>query len=784
MKHRVLIPLATIMVLAACGGSAPEAPLVTSQSSAKRAQAATVVAVSGNTIAFPGNRADYVIAATSTGFSVNDVVGTGTAVAVTSSQLLQFADTTVALDLDGNAGKLYRVYKAAFGRTPDASGIGFWLDVTGNKGVSIEVAVDAFLASDESKAKFGVSPTNAELVTAVYTNVLGREFDQGGYNFWLGHLNTNTITRAQFLTAFADGAENKGIVNPTIATGFSFTAVTRIAANTVPGVPTIGAATAGNASATVAFTAPANSGGVPITGYTARCAANGATATASGPASPLSLTALTNGVLYTCTVLASNSLGNSAVSGAVTVTPVAPAVVVTVPGAPAILSATAGNASASIAFSAPASNGGAAISSYTASCTGSGATKTASGSASPLAVTGLTNGVVYTCSVTAANSAGSGFPSGVVTVLPVAPVVVTAPGAPTIVSATAGNTTAAIAFTAPASNGGAAISGYTASCTAGSTTKTASGSASPLSVTGLTNLTVYSCSVKATNSAGTSVASSALSVTPTSGATSATTTGHTYCAYSNSVLNATLKLTSTVAIACSDTTARRTMTGNGVPDHFANPTNPGAIGAVTVNFVSSLNPVATSTASPIEHVTGYANNGVKFDPSTAESYQNAGVWKIEALNQSYFPFGTDGSNAHTQSTGAYHYHGMPEKYIETLNKGTGMALIGFAMDGFPIYARYGYKTATDATSGTKVITSSYRLKTTASSGRPATSIVPMGTFTQDYEYVAGLGDLDECNGRTGVTPEFPKGIYHYFVTDSYPYIQRCVKGTIIPPGPK
>jgi len=54
----------------------------------------------------------------------------------------------------------------------------------------------------------------------------------------------------------------------------------------------------------------------------------------------------------------------------------------------------------------------------------------------------------------------------------------------------------------------------------------------------------------------------------------------------------------------------------------------------------------------------------------------------------------------------------------------------------------------------------------------------MGTFLQDFEYVAGLGDLDECNGRTGVTPEFPKGIYHYFATETFPYLQRCVKGSL------
>ena len=72
---------------------------------------------------------------------------------------------------------------------------------------------------------------------------------------------------------------------------------------------------------------------------------------------------------------------------------------------------------------------------------------------------------------------------------------------------------------------------------------------------------------------------------------------------------------------------------------------------------------------------------------------------------------------------------------------------------------------------------SYQKKTTADAGRPSVSIFPMGTFTSDYEYVANLGDLDECNGRTGVTPEFPAGTYHYFITDTFPYAQRCIKGS-------
>jgi YHYH protein len=60
--------------------------------------------------------------------------------------------------------------------------------------------------------------------------------------------------------------------------------------------------------------------------------------------------------------------------------------------------------------------------------------------------------------------------------------------------------------------------------------------------------------------------------------------------------------------------------------------------------------------------------------------------------------------------------------------------------------------------------------------RPSTDLVPLGAFLQDWSYSAGSGDLDDCNGRTGVTPEFPEGIYYYMATDDYPYFSRCIKG--------
>jgi hypothetical protein len=371
----------------------------------------------------------------------------------------------------------------------------------------------------------------------------------------------------------------------------------------------------------------------------------------------------------------------------------------------------------------------------------------------------------------------------------------TVPGAPTIGTATAGNASASIAFTAPSSNGGATITGYTATCSAGTASKTGTGTASPVTVSSLSNDTAYSCSVAATNSVGTGAASASVSVTPTAGSSgsSGTSTAGVQCSYSHSAFNSTASVNATSTSSWSCTSSSRVLTANGLPDHdvgtFPNANNPNTISSLSVSATYTLSPTATSTSSNTGMAaTGYLLNGVKIDPGTAGSCNdsgsscsligNVGNWSIEALGQSSFNFGTDSSNAHVQPNGAYHYHGMPEGFITRQGKGSAMTLVGWAADGFPIYARYGYTVATDATSAVKVIKGSYQLKATPDTSRPATSLYAMGTFRQDYEYVAGSGDLDECNGRTGVTPEFPGGIYHYYATDTYPFLQRCVKGQL------
>ena len=220
-------------------------------------------------------------------------------------------------------------------------------------------------------------------------------------------------------------------------------------------------------------------------------------------AAPVFTVDLVGHYVVTLTATDGSSIANAMVTLTAAVKAVAPA-------APTALVATAGDASVSIAFTPGVA--GSAILNYTASCTAAGVTKTGTGAASPIVVTGLSNGTAYACTVTAANSAGTSAPSAAVSVTPVAKLAV--PGKPTVSSVSAGNAQVSVAFTAP-STGGTGISSYTVTCTG---SLSASGSSSPIIVTGLSNGSSYSCTVTATNNAGSGEASAAsASFTPTAG---------------------------------------------------------------------------------------------------------------------------------------------------------------------------------------------------------------------------------------------------------------------------
>jgi hypothetical protein len=288
---------------------------------------------------------------------------------------------------------------------------------------------------------------------------------------------------------------------------------------TVPAAPTGVTVTPGNAQISVAYTASASSGGANISSYTATCT-TGATPTSSTPSlsNPLVVSSLTNGSAYTCTVKATNSMGDSAASTQSSATTPFPAVSYTLTGPTGGL---LNNASTNFSVTPNAAYTG----TITVGVSGGGLTTTVtknfSNSATAQTFT-ITPTAVGPVTLTPTSNPQLGTDPGPLNYN-------TPPDVPTGITASPGNQQISVGYTAPANNGGSAITGYTATCTTGGTpTSFGPSLTNPLVVTGLTNGSSYTCTVKAANSVTTGAASAASSsVTPSLAATTYTVTGPT-----------------------------------------------------------------------------------------------------------------------------------------------------------------------------------------------------------------------------------------------------------------
>jgi hypothetical protein len=162
-------------------------------------------------------------------------------------------------------------------------------------------------------------------------------------------------------------------------------------------------------------------------------------------------------------------------------------------------------------------------------------------------------------------------------------------------------------------------------------------------------------------------------------------------------------------------------------------------------------------------------------PATAGGKE---IWNQEALYSEGATLDTI-LNAHAGFGGSYHCHGLPKSLLP-LNASKHSPIIGFAYDGFPIYGPFGYSDPLDTLSAIARMETGYALRTSMTTrdslpeangtlnnpadwGPTVSAAFPLGMYAEDYAY-AGIGTLDEHNGRFCHTPEYPNGIYAYFTT--------------------
>jgi hypothetical protein len=228
----------------------------------------------------------------------------------------------------------------------------------------------------------------------------------------------------------------------------------------------------------------------------------------------------------------------------------------------------------------------------------------------------------------------------------------------------------------------------------------------------------------------------------------------------------------------------RYITSTGIPTHamgrFPNRSNPNTVSPQKYSFRVPLAPKANDNPTEIHRggLFGVALNGVVFDPGTAEFWKDdpALGWRMEAIGGPR-KLGLDQNNAHVQPNGAYHYHGIPTGLVAQLSADKKQPLLlGYAADGYPIYGPQGYSDPNDPKSPLKTLRPSYKLKP---GSRPADAPPGKydGSYTRDWEYDPRSGELDENNGRTGVTPEYPDGTYYYVLTDTFPFVPRSFRAT-------
>ena len=174
-----------------------------------------------DTAVYAGNVGDFTVTHYDNGYTVVDNKGGEGYDALHQVERLHFADANMALDIDGIGGQAYRIYQAAFNRTPDRAGLGFWIGVM-DGGVSLDQVAAGFINSDEYRTVYASGLSNTALVSKYYDNVLHRPAEQAGIDFWVGVLDDHRASTAAVLAGISESAENVANLVGVIGNGFIY----------------------------------------------------------------------------------------------------------------------------------------------------------------------------------------------------------------------------------------------------------------------------------------------------------------------------------------------------------------------------------------------------------------------------------------------------------------------------------------------------------------------------------------------------------------------------------
>ncbi len=140
---------------------------------------------------------------------------------ITNIQTLNFLDQSINVKndiidvfnqiegIEDISGKIYRLYNAAFARFPDLEGLKYWINKNKSGIDSYKSTAKSFIISEEFRSIYGLDPANEDYVHSLYSNVLGRQSDSIGFNYWLNQINSGIEDKSELLMGFSESKENK-----------------------------------------------------------------------------------------------------------------------------------------------------------------------------------------------------------------------------------------------------------------------------------------------------------------------------------------------------------------------------------------------------------------------------------------------------------------------------------------------------------------------------------------------------------------------------------------------